>query len=417
MRGSTFAIWFGLLALLLAFAIGTAVRAAPAESHGVEYRGGRWFDGTRFVPRTMYVVDGVFRRRAPAHIDSVVDLAGGYVVPPFSDAHQHLYAPIDGTIRAYLRDGIFYVRDQANAPIGRRAIDPQLNSPTSFDYVSANQGWTSPGGHPVEVIKRGAALGEPMATIIRDRLDPDLVELVDTPADVEKHWNYFLSGDPKPDFVKIFLLHSEIYVRSRAEARFEGNRGLDPALVPVIVRLAHKAGLKVSAHVYTAADFRNAIDGGVDWIAHIPGGRGKAEPFLLTDADGALAKRHGVTVVTTITQHGDSVLTDQLVKDQYAHNIGILRRHGVPLLLGSDRFGDTAVTEAEALKRSGLFTNLDLLRMWSVITPRAIFPNRRIGRLQDGFEASFLVLSGDPLADFRNTRRIVQRVKRGVELG
>lgn len=29
--------------------IGPAVRA----EHGVEYRGGRWFDGTRFVPRTM----------------------------------------------------------------------------------------------------------------------------------------------------------------------------------------------------------------------------------------------------------------------------------------------------------------------------------------------------------------------------
>lgn len=391
--------------------------AAPPASHGVEYGNGRWFDGSRFVPRTMYVVDGTFRRHRPATIDSIVDLGGGYVVPPFSDAHQHLYAPIDRTVRAYLHDGIFYVRDQANAPLGRQAIDPQLNCPTAFDYVSANQGWTSPGGHPVEVIKRGAALGEPMATIIRDRLDPDLAELVDTPADVEKHWAYFMAGKPKPDFVKIFLLSSENYAKTRADPKFEGNRGIDPALVPVIVGLAHKAGLKVSAHVYTAADFRYAINGGVDWIAHLPGGKGRPEPFLLTDADGALAKRRGVTVVTTITQHGDSTLTDQLVKSQYAHNIGVLRGHGVPLLLGSDRFGDTAATEAEALKRSGLFTNLELLRMWSVTTPRAIFPSRRIGQLRDGYEASFLVLGGDPLADFGNTRRIVRRVKQGVDLG
>jgi hypothetical protein len=57
--------------------------------------------------------------------------------------------------------------------------------------------------------------------------------------------------------------------------------------------------------------------------------------------------------------------------------------------------------------------------MWSVTTPRAILPDRRIGRLREGYEASFLVPGGDPLADFGNTRRIVRRVKQGVpiELG
>jgi hypothetical protein len=413
MRGS--ARFLTLVALLLALAIGATARAAPA-SHGIEYRGGRWFDGTRFVPRTMYVVDGVFRNRAPASVDSVVDLAGGHVVPPFADAHQHLYAPIEPTIRAYLRAGIFYVRDQANAPIGRRALQG-LNRPASFDYVSANQGWTSPGGHPVEVILRGAPAGTPLGDMIRARMDPDFAMLVDTPADVERHWPLFMAGDPRPDFVKIFLLYSEDHARRRADRRFEGNRGLDPALVPVIVRLAHRAGLRVSAHVYTAADFRAAVAGGVDQIAHLPGGHLSADAtFLITEADARLARRRGVTVITTISQHGDAALTDRLVRTQYAHNIRLLRRHGVPLLLGSDRFGDTAVTEAAALARSGLFTNLELLRMWSVTTPRAIFPTRRIGALRDGYEASFLVLEGDPLADFANTSRIVRRVKQGVPI-
>ncbi len=414
---------FSLISLLAVLVLGAfaASNAAASPSHGVEYKGGRWFDGTRFVPRTMYVVDGTFRSRAPMRVDKVVDLAGGYVVPPFSDAHQHLVDPrIDVTIRAYLRDGIFYVRDQANAPIGRKPIHPMLNRPTSFDYVSANQGWTSPGGHPVEVVLRSAPPNSPQGAMIRSRMTPDFVMQVDTPADVERNWSYFLAGDPKPDFVKIFLLTSEHYPQLRADSRYEGNRGLDPALVPVIVRLAHKAGLKVSAHVFTAADFRIAVAGGVDWIAHLPGGRtANPAPFLLTDADARLARRHGVDVVTTIVQHGDDAVTDQIVRTQYAHNINLLRRHKVPLLLGSDKFGGTAALEAAALKRSGLFTNLELLRMWSVTTPRAIFPKRRIGALRDGYEASFLVLGGDPLADFANTGRIVRRVKQGVpiELG
>src|ERR1044071_9356775 len=100
------------LVLLVSAAAGCLRLNRPAESppaaHGTEYRGGRWFDGTRFVERTMYVADGVFHTRPPAAIDSVIDLAGGFVVPPFADAHYHLVDPnIQPTIAAFLRDGVF----------------------------------------------------------------------------------------------------------------------------------------------------------------------------------------------------------------------------------------------------------------------------------------------------------------------
>jgi imidazolonepropionase-like amidohydrolase len=49
-------------------------------------------------------------------------------------------------------------------------------------------------------------------------------------------------------------------------------------------------------------------------------------------------------------------------------------------------------------------------------TAATIFPGRKIGRLEDGYEASFLVLDGDPLADFGNTGRIAMRFKEGVFL-
>jgi len=215
----------------------------------------------------------------------------------------------------------------------------------------------------------------------------------------------------------VFLLRSEDYARLRQDPKAEGNRGIDPALVPYIVSLAHHAGLQVSAHVFTAEDFRVAVNAGVDQMAHLPGGRSpNPAPFLLTDDDAASAAAHGVSVITTITQHGDSAVTDRLVREQYAHNITLLRAHGVPLLLGSDAMGGTAVMEAAALARSGLFTNAELLRMWSMTTPKAIYPNRRIGALDDGSEASFLVLGGNPLTDFRNTRAITVRVKQGVTL-
>jgi imidazolonepropionase-like amidohydrolase len=48
-----------------------------------------------------------------------------------------------------------------------------------------------------------------------------------------------------------------------------------------------------------------------------------------------------------------------------------------------------------------------------VETPRAIFPGRRIGALEEGYEANLLVLAGDPIADFGNVRRIALRMKAG----
>jgi hypothetical protein len=390
----------------------------PTAEHGVAYLGGKWFDGSRFVTRTLYVVEGEFRSRRPARVDSTVDLTGRYVVPPFGDAHMHIYDPAGARslIAANLRDGIFYLKDQANAPVGRRVYAGSLNTARSVDYVSANQGWTSPGGHPVEVIQRGAAMPGPLGAFVRDSLDPGLVMQVETTADIDKRWAYFLAGTPAPDFVKVILQNSEAHATLRSAPRGFGNRGIDPALLPYLIARAKSAGLHVSAHVFTAADFRAAVDAGVTHLAHLPGGPGTPAPYFLTDADAQNAARRNVTVATTISKdfEGDTARTDQLTKNVYAPNVTVLRRHRVRIVLGSDLTRGTAAVEAAALVRSGLFSNVELLRMWSIDTPRSIFPNRRIGAVADGYEASFLVLGGDPLADFRHTRDIVLRVKRGV---
>jgi hypothetical protein len=122
-----------------------------------------------------------------------------------------------------VRDGIFYVMDQSNSPLLRPVLDAVLNKPTSFDFISAHQGWTSPAGHPVEVIKRAPQMMPgPIADLVRDSLDPGMVMQVDTRDDIERRWAYFLKG--RPDFVKVYLLQSERHAAMRNDARMEGNR-------------------------------------------------------------------------------------------------------------------------------------------------------------------------------------------------
>ena len=68
-----------------------------------------------------------------------------------------------------------------------------------------------------------------------------------------------------------------------------------------------------------------------------------------------------------------------------------------------------------SVRALGVFSDTALLRMWSIATPRAIFPNRKFGTAS-GDKASFLVLDGNPLGDWPAVRRIRLRVKEGIIL-
>lgn len=84
--------------------------------------------------------------------------------------------------------------------------------------------------------------------------------------------------------------------------------------------------------------------------------------------------------------------------------------------IGSDNVNDSSLSELEYLQGPGIFDNLTLLKMWAETTPRTIFPNRRIGALREGYEASFLALVGNPVEDLNNVRKIRLRFKQGFPL-
>ena len=78
------------LGLALAFAL-------PAWGHGVrKFVNGRWFDGARFIEgKTWWSVEGVLREAHQGVADETIDLHGGYVIPPFAEAHTHDFLLFD----------------------------------------------------------------------------------------------------------------------------------------------------------------------------------------------------------------------------------------------------------------------------------------------------------------------------------
>ena len=423
-------IRFGRATLVVALALGALTAChrpaqVGAQGRSYELRDGRWLGAAGFETGTRYVVDGRLTLRRPRHVDSVIDLAGRWLVPPFGEAHNHNVEYIsarrtDSVIARYLHDGVFYAKNPANLPRGRDSLVGRVNVPRGVDAVFANGVLTATGGHPTGLYLRNLARG---AMTAADG-DGGFLWIIDSLPDLERKWPRILAG--RPDFIKVILVHSEEYARRRTDSAFFNWRGIDPALVPEVVRRAHAAGRRVSAHVETAADFHAALVGGVDEINHIPGFRGDEHtrfldlaPYEVTEADAKLAAARGVWVVTTLggitafDLHGADSLARRAGDALFVRNLRVLRGAGVPLAVGSDSYRDDSVQEAAYLATLGVFTPLELLRIWSEATPRAIFPTRRVGCLIDGCEASLLALSADPSADFANTRRITLRMKDG----
>jgi hypothetical protein len=441
------------VAILLAVAI--PVRLLSRADGVLELTNGRWFDGTSFQPRTVFSVNGRLRFERPVRVDRTLDLAGAWIVPPFGEAHNH---NLDGAvedrslaaIRKYAADGVFYVKIQGNYPLtdAQRTRLP-INTPGAPDVAFAQGFITATGGHPSVLheeilLRQGYYPG-----LTREQLRDRVYFTVDTERELAAKWPRILAL--RPDFIKTNLWYSDQFERRRNDPAFAGRKGLDPGLLRLIVGRAHAAGLRVSAHTVNGADFHNAVSGGVDEIVHVPAWgaypaveqrmgqiatRTLDEPGLreiaadlgrlnprdpstlpLRPDDARLAAERGTVVVTTmgISTRAPAPLLP-LIRAVQSASLRMLIDAGVKVAIGSDNVGDSSVLEAEHLHSLGVLDTLALLKLWAEDTPRAIFPQRPIGFLRDGYEASFLALEGNPLDDWGNVRRIKLRFKQGVEV-
>lgn len=430
--------------LALAVLLAAAAHAQPVPNPGAQataYVGGWWWDGARFAPRdTTWADRGVFvAGPLPGAVPGgvvgdarVVDLGRQWVVPPFGDAHQHLF---DSEYSAGAADtlfmdrGVFYALVITNSARGAAGVRGRFEGPGSLDVAYTHGGITSTGSHPGPLYEGVARNGAADRAAARDDTTAwsrqrDSYWFWDTLGHVEDEWPAFLADGP--DAVKVYLTDN-----ARCDdAPTPRDCGLRPEVLADVVRRAHGAGLRVFAHVDTNDDVARALDAGVDGFAHLPGRSSRA---LLDDAgrwlDSTTVARlaaSGVAVIPTasLLMQGRGGTLDPTRRDtlqaQVDRQRGPLRAlvaAGVPVALGADRWMETAAREAAYLVAQDVFTPAQVLRQWTETTPQVVFPGRAIGRLADGFEASFLALACDPTADWSCTRQIAHREKQGVDLG
>jgi hypothetical protein len=391
--------------------------------------GGMWFNGQEFIPKTYYSVAGVLTTAEPTRVDAVLDLSGKFVVPPFADAHVHNLNEDDSIaedIKDDLLDGVFYVMEQDPAIELSSEVRSRVNRPESVDVVYTQGLVTPTWGVMADMYTMMAGTGRFGNRTKLAQVDSREVFLIDDEADLEKKWPALARKNK--DFIKVIIAFSEEESKRKRNPHFgakppeySAKPGIDPPVLANLVSRAHAAGLRVSTHIETAADFRLALNSGVDIIAHLPASwqigaktgftDSRLDHWELTDADAQMAADKKAVVVTTTLKEPDDP-DKAKYREVYRHNLSLLAKHGVKIAIGTDSRG-SAQAETLYLSSLGVFDNRTLLRMLTEDTPQAIFLNRKIGQLRDGYEASFLACDKNPIEDIKNISSVSIRFKQG----
>ena len=99
-----------------------------------------------------------------------------------------------------------------------------------------------------------------------------------------------------------------------------------------------------------------------------------------------------------------------------AATVKALHQNGNPIVAGTDQAvpGYSLHRELEIYVEQAGFTPMEALQSATIVPARAMGLDRQLGTIERGKQADLVLLDADPLADIRNTRRIVRTISGGA---
>ena len=359
---------------------------------------------------------------------------------------------IDATGRPPIDDAVILVRDGRIAAVGRRA---DVAVPAGVRIIDASGRTIVPGlwdmhAHAGQIEWAPADLAAGVTTIrdmggettfltaFRDAIDAGrgigprllLAGLVD--GDVEAAFGTTVAATPQEGRAVVDQYHALGYRQMKLYT------WLEPDVVRAITERAHALGMTVTGHIPRALTLEQAIDAGMDHVAHLPLS-GPIASARNQNAIRALAQHHTVVDPTLswneLLGHAPAVEpssfqpglkkapwpiraayesvrndTDEATVrarqiDQFAA-VRALHDAGVPIVAGTDYGvpGHSLHRELELYVLAGL-SPMDALRTATAVPAQVMGLAAESGTIEIGKRADLLILDGDPLADMSNIRR------------
>jgi len=380
------------LTVIALFAL-VAAPLAAAEQCRFTLKAANVWTGSTFETRDVAVDGGVFVASLPVGVTEV-PASWAFIIPPLVDAHTHTIdeAPAAGDVthRRALDAGIFYALNPNNIRTTGATPPPRVDQ---VELQAAGGGITRPGGHPRPLYEMLAGRG--MASGLKvDALAGRAYHEAATPAQARAAVRAVAANGSA--IVKLYLL----------DHAGPASNGLSKPAFEAAVDEARKVRLRPIVHIETVADFRLAIAQRVAGVVHMPGYFPRAdrpdEVWRITKSDADAAKAAGLIVVTTLYPAFQSSSPAELRRAQsvQAANLTLLRDASVALAAGADGYRLSVLDELTLLRATTLFDTTQLIRMATETGVRLAWPDRKLGRIAPGYEASFLLLYADPRASW-----------------
>jgi imidazolonepropionase-like amidohydrolase len=412
----------------------------------------RIFDGEKVLEATMVLIEGEQILSVGGEIPEqavIIDAKGGTLLPGLIDAHVH--TSVEG-----LRDALkFGVTTELEMMGGytKNGRETQLKGMEDIaDVRSAGMGVTPPGGHPDELMPGDGEIPDFVLKELEKMSEEDRNAMLAAHAHDHGEAPSLANRDEALAFVSEQVKDGADYIKIMIE---EGTVLAAPGL-PVLskdilsaaVEEAHRHDKIVIAHVLTAESSRQAIEIGVDGLAHLFIDRPAYTPDLVNmiAEAGAFVTPCLVLNSSIIGKSAADLAKDPRVssklstewidtlnasfhtypqgsmEDNYM-NIMDLHRAGVDILVGTDvsvpvptlgglAHGASVHHEMQLLVEAG-FTPVEALQSATSKTARRFSLDDR-GRIVQGARADLVLVDGDPTVQISDTLSIREVWQLGV---
>jgi hypothetical protein len=384
----------------------------------VHYKNTQIFDGKEFVQREFWTVDNTITFKAPLGAKGTdYDAEGRFVVPAYGDAVAMGYCDFNDAeyyLKQYQQEGIQFLYALGHSAAFEEKARGIVSDKTA-EVRFGNGILTPPGGSPSHLWNE----------MVEKRKQNSTLDNVKGPMGAGD--NYWIVGGKDAfliDWPKILLQRPDVICMMMPDAASVSDKKamMDEKTMKAVAKACKKEKLKLILVTRSKADFLQAVALKPHIIAGVPFVEGLSEKEVKTlvkskafVAPCFFSSMRELSINPVALAAAGSPSQSKIVEMQAAIFKQLLAAK-VPMVLGSADPSRGTMPEVNQWVQFGITDHVTLLKIMCENTPMAINPNRKVGKIAEGYEANFLIINANPSDNIQKSRLISKAVKNGYLL-